>query len=422
MSEKFLQFIWEHKLYKSEKYLSGSGEKIEILDPGKHNFDSGPDFTDARIKIDGTLWAGNVEIHTRSSEWYNHNHHYDPAYNSIILHVVEYEDIEVRRESGSLIPSIELTYDKKLKEKYENLLNSTKWIACEDQLFKLDPFNIQFFLNKLIIERLELKTDAIEKLFKQNHQNLEETFYQFLARNFGFNLNTEPFELLARSTPQKLIAKHKNDLFQIESLLYGQAGMLDHEHIYNDYFTSLKKEYSFLKKKYNLTQIPGYMWKFSRSRPANFPTIRIAQFSMLMSSSSGLLSEILEIKKIEDLIKLFHVTTSSFWETHYHFDKSSEKKIKNLGKDAIEIIMINTIIPFLFFYGIQKDDQRYKDRAVDFFDNLSPESNSIINKWKKAGIKVKSALETQALIHLKNNYCDRKNCLKCQIGNKLINN
>ncbi|MFH2143426.1 MAG: DUF2851 family protein [Bacteroidota bacterium] len=421
MNEKFLQYIWEHKLYKSPNCTSGSGEKIEIIDPGKPNHDSGPDFTNARIKIDETIWAGNIEIHKNSSDWYNHNHQNDESYNSIILHVVEKDDLEVRRESGELIPSIELSYDKKLEKNYQHLIDSVKWIPCQDQLYKVDPFYLQFYLNSLIIERLESKTGIIQKLFHQNNNNWEETFYQYLARTFGFNLNSEPFELLARNTPQKLLGKHKNNLFQIEAILFGQAGMLDHTHIYNDYYSSLKKEYEFLKKKFNISPIPTHLWKFSKSRPANFPTIRIAQFSMLIQQSTNLFSKIIELKNLNDLIKLFQVKTSSFWETHYHFDNTSEKRIKNLGKSAIEIILINTIIPFLFFYGQQKDNQSIKDRAIQFIDHLPPEKNSIIGKWEKSGIQVKTALESQALIHLKNNYCDKKQCLKCQVGNKLIN-
>jgi hypothetical protein len=272
-----------------------------------------------------------------------------------------------------------------------------------------------------MIERLQSKTDDIITILKQNQNNWNETFYQLLARNFGMKTNSLPFELLAKSLPLQILSKHKNDLFQTEALLFGQSGLLNETLLGDDYYLSLRKEYSFLYKKYNLSGIESHLWKFMRLRPVNFPTIRIAQLAMLIHHSSALFSRILETENMDELRKLFSVKASEYWDTHYRFNKISEDNHpKVLGETAFENLVINTIVPLLFVYGDQHLDQKMKDRALLLLENLAPESNQIIKKWHELGIESRSAFETQALLQLKNRYCDCKKCLNCQLGAKII--
>ncbi len=420
MKEEFLQFIWKHDLFVNNKLKTVDGKTIEIIYTGQPNSDSGPDFFNARIKIDETVWAGNIEIHQKSSHWYQHKHDTDPAYNNVILHVVELHDKQVKVNEHEL-PTLEISYPVEILENYEQLLMSEKWIACEDKLAEVDPFLLRFWFSSLMIERLESKTNDILKILEQNKNNWNETFYQLLARNFGMKTNAFPFELLAKSLPLNILSKHKYDLFQIEALLFGQAGLLNETLLGDDYFLSLRKEYSYLYKKYGLSGIESHLWKFMRLRPINFPTIRIAQLAMLIHHSTALFSRILETEDLDKLNTLFNVSASEYWNNHYRFNKiSEENRQKNLGKIVFNNLLINTIAPLLFVYGDQHLDQGMKDRALFLLEKLEPESNQIIRKWNELGIGSRSAFETQALLQLKNNYCNNKKCLNCQLGTKII--
>lgn len=420
MKEEFLQFIWRHGLYQKEKLKTTDGHSIEIISGGQSNYDSGPDFFNAKVKIGKTVWAGNIEIHQKSSQWYQHRHDSDAAYENVILHVVEADDKPVRVKSHEL-PTLVLGYQKELRSNYEDLLKSKHWIACQERLAEVDPFILRFWFSSLMIERLESKTGEMVKLLEQNKNNWNETFYQLLARNFGMKTNALPFELLAKSLPLNILSKHKNDLFQTEALLFGQSGLLNEALLGDDYFLPLRKEYSFLYRKYNLSGIESHLWKFMRLRPINFPTIRIAQLAMLIHHSSALFSHVLETEDLEELRKLFKVTASEYWNTHYRFNKPSEENHpKTLGETAFNNLVINTIVPLLFVYGDQHLDQGMKDRALFMLEKLAPEENKIIRQWNESGIESRSAFETQALLQLKNNYCDQKKCLHCQLGAKII--
>jgi hypothetical protein len=338
----------------------------------------------------------------------------------VILHVVEQHDQPVRIKSHEL-PTLVLNYPDEILNNYETLLKSKRWIACDERLAKVDPFILRFWFSSLMIERLESKTGEIVKLLEQNRNYWNETFYQLLARNFGMKTNTLPFEMLAKSLPLTILSKHKSDLFQLEALLFGQSGLLNETLLGDDYFLSLRKEYSFLYKKYNLSGLESHIWKFMRLRPINFPTLRIAQLAKLIHLSSGLLSHILETESLDELRKLFDVTASGYWNSHYRFNKSSEEnRPKVLGETAFNNLVINTIVPFLFVYGDLHLDQTMKDRALFLLEKLPPESNQIIRKWNESGIESRTAFETQALLQLKNNYCDNKKCLNCQLGAKII--
>ncbi|MDO9039790.1 MAG: DUF2851 family protein, partial [Bacteroidota bacterium] len=298
MKEEFLQFIWKHGLYLKDDLKTTDGKPVEIISSGRPNTDSGPDFFNAKIRIGETIWAGNIEVHQKSSHWYHHKHDIDGAYDNVILHVVELHDKPVQVKNHEL-PTLEIRYPVEILENYELLLKSERWIACEEKLTEVDPFILRFWFSSLMIERLQSKTGDILNILKQNKNNWNETFYQLLARNFGMKTNALPFELLAKSLPLQILSKHKNDLFQIEALLFGQSGLLNETLLGDDYYLSLRKEYSYLYKKYSLSGIESHLWKFMRLRPINFPTVRIAQLAMLVHHSSALFSQILETENPE---------------------------------------------------------------------------------------------------------------------------
>lgn len=419
MKEEFIHYIWKYKLYNKEILKDQNENTIEVINQGTHNTDSGPDFFNSKIKIDDAVWAGNVEIHINSSDWYNHNHHKDKAYDNVILQVVLNNNKKVLRTNGELIPTMELKFNQELFDNYESLLKQETWIPCQNKIENLDSFIINNWLEKLGIERLEQKADKINFILQQTNNSWENAFYIQLARNFGFKLNSDPFEMLAKSLPLSYLAKHKDNLFQIEALLFGQAGFLNDESG-DEYYESLKKEYLYLKKKFQLNPIERHLWKFLRSRPGNFPTIRIAQFAKLIYSSTSLFSKLIEVNTIEDCYNLLIVKPSDYWSNHYTFNKESIQKLKVIGKSAIDILLINTIIPCLFIYGKTKGIVDLQDKAIHFLESIKPEKNSIVSKWNDLGIKSDNAFFTQALIQLKNNYCDSKKCLNCRVGNYII--
>jgi hypothetical protein len=420
MTEEFLHYIWKHRLFDNDNLFSQNGERVEVLQQGEPNTNAGPDFFNAKIRINNTLWAGNAEIHINSSDWAKHNHQTDKSYDNVILQAVFKNDAPVKRSNGEFIPTIELKFDQKLLNNYETLLQNQLWVPCQNEMKRVDSFLFGFWLNNLTIERLEKKSELIIQTLSQNNNNWEEAFYQHLMRNFGFKVNAEPFEMLAKFTPLNILAKHKNSLFQLEAMLFGQAGMLVEPILQDDYYSALQKEYLFLRKKFNLKPVEKHLWKFLRLRPVNFPTIRIAQFATLVHQSNAMFSRILESQSVNEVALMFNSGASSYWDVHYNFGKISKLKKKTLGEDMIHSILINTIIPFLFVYGKQKDNQVFKDKAVAFLEALPSENNSIIKQWKSLDIKVKTAFDTQALLQLKNEYCNRKRCLYCHVGGKII--
>ncbi len=421
LPEEFLHYIWEHRLFESENLATTDGQPLEIIQLGKRNTNSGPDFFNARIKLEDTIWAGNIEIHKNSGDWKKHQHQTDKAFDNVILHVVEKHDGEVIRSNGEKIPTLVISYPKHYRDNYERLLKSKSWIACQDQFHKTDPILLQLGFNRLMIERLEDKTSQILERLEKNNNDWNETFYQLMARMFGFKVNALPFDLLAKSVPLQVLGKHKNNLRQLEALLFGNSGLLNEQLLGDDYYLELRNEYSFLYKKYGLKGIEGHLWKFMRMRPGNFPTVRISQFAALIHRSHGLFSKIIEIEKLDRLKDLFKVQASEYWVTHYNFNKISKRKaVKELGETSINTIIINVVIPFLFVYGEKQNKDDLKNRALEFLEQLPPETNSIITGWEKLGVTSRSAFETQALIQLKNKYCEKKKCLNCQIGVKLV--
>ena len=419
MKESILHYVWQHKLFAAHNLQTTDGEHVEVIDVGRYNTDAGPDFFNSKIRIGDTLWAGNVEIHTRSTDWNRHNHQADKAYDSVILHVVSLADGDVFRMDGEKIPQMELIYPNRIETNYDKLITEQKWIPCADKIKEVPSIFIQSWKNALLTERLEQKMNAIQHLLNDNNQHWEEAFYITLARNFGFSTNSQAFENLARSLPLSVLGKHKDQLLQLEALLFGQAGLLP-ENATDEYSMKLKQEYDFLRSKFTLQPLNASQWKLLRLRPDNFPHVRIAQFSALIHSSSKLFSKIVENPHMESLRALFVCEPSTYWKTHYLFTAESALKVKKLGAQSINGILINTVVPFLFCYAHQKNNQDLKDKALQLLEQIPGERNAIITGWQNLGLESESAYDSQSLLQLKKQYCDEKKCLRCRIGHKVL--
>ncbi len=421
MNEDFLYYLWTYKLVKHNPTIT-TGEQIQIITPGIRNHDSGPDFFNAMIKIGETSWAGNVEMHVNSSDWFKHKHQNNHSYDNIILHVVYNNDKIVRRLNSEVIPTLELKnkFDPVIFSNYQNFLNSRNSIPCHNQIYQIKLFERLSWFDRLMSERLEQKSDEIIELLELSKNDLMQVFYQRLARSFGYTSNADAFEQLSSAIPLNLLTKHKDNLMQIESLLYGQSGLLPSRQS-DDYTSNLEKEWDFLRRKYSLVPMEGSLWKFMRMRPVSFPTIRISQFANLIYNSEGLLNDILEADKLQYVISLLSVAASPYWDNHYQFEKLAVGKTKKLGLSSIYIILINTIIPTLFVYGKMKNDIALQEKALSWLVEIKPESNTITREFKLMGITAENASQSQALIQLKNNYCSKKRCLNCRFGHVLLN-
>ena len=420
MKEKLLQFIWQFQYYNRSELRTTSGDTLQILDPGTANKDQGPDFLQAKVMINNTIWAGNIEIHILSTSWYLHHHDRDPSFNNIILHVVWKNDIDVYDNNGIRLPTLVLEdrVSKILLSKYESLMENAGFIACGSQIHQVNELILSSWKERLIIERLQNKSNKILSFQSENKNHWEETFWWILAGNFGIKVNSVAFEQIARSIPLNIISKHRNQLQQIESLLFGQAGLLNSDFT-ESYPLLLQKEYKFLKKKYGLNEI-SLPILFLRMRPANFPTIRLAQLAVLITNSHHLFSKIIEEHDIKEIKKLLEVTANDYWHYHYMLDAASEFKKKMLGQQTINNIIINTIVPMVYTYGHFYKNDPLIDKALRWLEQLSPENNSITEGFTKLSLSNKSSYDSQSLIHLKNEYCNSKRCLNCAIGNSLI--
>lgn len=423
MNEEFLHYIWKSGNFDIHDLSTTKGEELQIFKKGFYNTNSGPDFSDARIKLGDTTWAGNIEVHIKSSDWEKHGHTADKNYDSIVLHVVYEDDKPVKRSNGELIPTLELKnrITGQVYGKYLYLMGAKSWIPCAKEFGSIDGFVRDNWLDRVLIQRLERKSGEILQNLQHLNNDLEEAFYVQLAGNFGFKINTEPFKRLARSLPYKVIAKHRYSLVQIEALLFGQAGLLE-VFFKDEYPIKLQNEYKVLKAKFGLVPIPAHNWKFMRTRPSNFPTIRISQFANLLHSNTNLFSTLLEANKLSEIEKVFDVSTSEYWRNHYQFDKESRAADKLLGESAIQNIIINTIVPFLFVYANYKGKEELKDKALKLLEEIPAEKNHIITGFSKLGFKAGNAAQSQALIEQKNEFCTHKKCLNCGISNQIFKN
>ncbi len=421
MKEQLLHYAWRTRRFSSENLVTTKGEPIEILHPGHLNNDAGPDFLLARIKIGDTVWAGQVEMHLRSSDWQKHGHQHDPAYDNVILHVVYEDDLPVHRAGGSPIPCLEMKnrISRRLAIHYERLIHTESWVPCAERLSEADELTRSLWLDRMATERLQAKADQMAEALQLQEWDWEEVCFQFLSRSLGGKVNAEPMQMLAERTPLSLIRKYRNSLFQVEALLFGQSGLLDGD-FEEEYPQRLQQEYRFLQRKHGLQPLPATTWKYLRLRPANFPAFRIAQLATLVFQQTGLFSKIAAASSLPELANLFEVKLSNYWRSHYTFGKKAVRPPRRLGEQAIRLIIINAIAPLLFLYGQRQGGEKASTLALRLMEELEPEANSIISRWSATGLSPGSAFHSQGLLHLKQQYCNKSRCLECAIGHALL--
>ena len=419
--EHLLHYVWKHKLFPLKVLQTTKGLLVEVIDSGLQNPNAGPDFFNAKLKIDGTLWVGNIEIHTHASDWFRHGHNCDKAYDSVILHVVGEADEEITRTNGGQIPQLVLACPENVQSHYHELCVADQYPACHPVLASLPKLTVHSWLTALQTERLEQKAQLITQRLEHCNNNWEDAFFITLARNFGFGLNGDAFETWAGMLPFRAMDKHRNDLFQIEAFFYGLAGLFEDtfrkKEQEDEYSLRLCKEFRYLQRKFEITQVmDATLWRFLRLRPENFPHIRLAQLAYLYQKGDKLFSRLLEAETLAEVRKLLDARTSSYWENHYLFGRLSAKKEKTVGEKSQNLIVINTLIPFLYTYGLHKADERMCERAGRFLEELKAEDNHIIRAWSDAGLPVVTAADSQALIQLQKEYCDKRKCLFCRFG------
>ena len=422
MQEDFLHYIWKHKKFRFNNLETTTGESIVVTSVGQHNFNSGPDFFNAKIKVGDQLWAGNVEIHIKSSDWFLHSHEQDQAYDNVILHVVWEDDTEVFRKDNTPIPTLQLkdVVDVTMLNNYEKLFaKQNKWINCENDFPSTDDFVLTNWLERLYLERLERKSETINTLLVASKNDWESVFFKMLTKNFGLKVNGESFFSLGQSIDFSIIRKTQSNPQVLEAFLFGQAGLLEQD-IENAYYLDLKNEYKFLKQKFGLQNNQVLPLQFFRLRPPNFPTIRLSQLANLYNKHQNLFSKVIELNEVEDFYELFKVSTSDFWKTHYTFQKTSKTSIKTLSKSFVDLLLINTILPIKFCYAKQKGVE-IDSEIIKIATAITSEKNNIISAFNNLKKVSKSSLDSQALIQLKTEYCDKNNCLKCAVGNQFLN-
>lgn len=428
--EDLVRYVWKHKLFPFSSTQSTDGQSLEILDPGLENRNDGPDFFNAKIKINGTLWIGNVEIHGRASDWYTHGHHTNKRYDTVILHVAGTVDHTITRTDGTVIPQLELTIPAHIANNYNELRIADKYPPCHRIIPTLTNLTIHSYMSSLLHERLNMRTKQIVERYEAHDKNWDDALFCTIARNFGFGTNGDAFEIWAHRMPFRAVDKHADNLMQIEALFFGQAGLLNEASVpayYQDnlgtdeYFQTLKCEYTFLAHKFGLQPMDYTLWRLLGTRPANFPHIRLAQLAALYHKRSISVSNLLAATDHASLKALFATEASSYWDTHYVFASTSSPSVKKLiTGNATTLLLINSVVPFLYSYGRRKDDEGLCEQAINLLEQQKTENNYIIREWQSCGLSVKHAADSQALIQLKKNYCDRRDCLRCRIGYEFL--
>lgn len=423
--EQLLHYVWKHKLFPLTELSTTQGRRVEVIDPGLHNSNAGPDFFNAKVKIDGTLWVGNIEIHDKASDWVLHGHDKDERYDNVILHVCGCVDAEVMNSKGEYLTQMVLSVPDSVINNYKELLSVDQYPPCYQIIPSLARLTVHAWMSALQTERLSQKTEAIEERVKRCNGDWENAYFVTLARNFGFGINGDAFEEWALHIPLHAVDHHRDDLFQIEAIFMGQAGLLELDTIperyqkdaLNDgYFAKLRKEYQYLAHKFGLKPMDYKLWRFLRLRPQNFPHIRISQLAYLYHQRRASLSQLLETYSVKDAKEVLATAVTPYWETHYTFGSTSVRNDKNLSPFSLNLLCINTVVPILFAYGRHRGEEKYCDRAFDFLEQLKPENNHIIRLWQQCGLVVENAGDSQALIQLKKEYCDKKECLRCRFG------
>lgn len=434
MSEAFLYFLWQYQYFTKLNLTTTDGHPVQVLHPGFRNHDAGPDFFNARLLINEVEWGGTVEMHTKASDWLAHRHQHDRAYDNVILHVVWQDDRattgrRVDRANGTPLPTLELRplTNTALIDRYARLSNSPDAIPCAGQFRSVQPLRLTSMLDRAMLQRLERKAARVRAIFETTGGDWEETAYRLLAVNMGFKINAEPMAQLGRALPLKAILKHRDVLLQAEAMLFGTAGLLDttdesQPGNADEYAASLQREYRFLSVKYGLLdkQVTAYAWKWGRLRPANFPTLRLAQLARLLTNHASLFSLFVGTDNADTLLKSLQLTPSNYWQSHYRFGKATERAVPTLGPNSAGNIIINTVVPLLAAYAHHRGQPAYIDRAIALLEQLPAEKNRLTDGWDALGLGVRTAFDSQASIELYNEFCSVKKCLSCQIGAGLL--
>lgn len=421
--EQLLHYVWKHKIFPLTSLQTTSGQPVEVIDAGLLNGNAGPDFFNAKVKIEGTLWVGNVEIHAKASDWMRHGHHRDKAYDSVILHVVGEPDCNVCRTNGELVPQLLLHCPQNVICRYDELRQAEIYPPCYSILGTLPKLTVHSWLSALQVERFEQKSRTIAGRLERCNNHWEDVFFITLARNFGFGLNGDAFEAWANRLPFRAVDKHRDNLFQVEAFFLGQAGLLNEEIADDEYYRKLQKEYGYLQHKFEpAAPMTAEQWRFLRLRPGNFPHVRLAQLAYLYHRERSLFSRVMAAETLKDVKEILVAKTSSYWEEHFTFKKTSPRQEKRVGENALNLILINTVIPFLYAYGLHKADALLCERATRFLETLKAENNHVTRLWSGAGLPVFTAADSQALLQLQKEYCDKRDCLRCRFGYEYLRN
>ncbi len=423
--EKLLHYVWKHRLFPLQALATTDGREIEVLDPGLHNTHAGPDFFNAKVRIGGTLWVGNVEIHDRSSDWFAHRHQLDPHYDNVVLHVAGTVDCDVITHNGGKPPQLQLGIPPHIARGYGSLLRDDDRPPCRSVVASLPRIAAHSWLSALHVERLAAKAVDIESRAKAAAGSWEQAFFVTLARNFGFGVNADAFELWARNVPLGSVAHHRDNAFQVEAMFMGQAGLLNADALQprhraaalaDDYYRRLAAEYGYLSRKFSLHPIDHGVWRFMRLRPQNFPTIRIAQLARLYCSRQATLGALADCRTADDVRRMFATGVEGYWRTHYTFGSESREGDKRLSAASLNVLAVNTAVPVLYAYGRHRSDEAMCRRALDIMGQLPPEDNAVVRQWRECGLEAQHAADTQALIQLSRRYCERRDCLRCRFG------
>ncbi len=423
MREDLLHFIWKYKKLQFRDLVASTGEKIQVLDVGSHNHLAGPDFFNAKVQVEDQLWAGNIEIHLKSSDWYVHNHERDSKYNNVILHVVWEDDGKVFRSDNSEIPTLQLKdyISDDILNRYQNLFDKNRktFINCENEIAEIDAFTLENWMERLYFERLEQKSTLVFKLLKQSKNDWEQVLFTLLLKNFGLKINAEAFLSLANVLNFSTLRKLQANILQLESVLFGMSHLLEDDGIIDEYYIHLKKEFKYQKNKYDLVIEAVLKPEFFKLRPPNFPTIRLSQLANLYAIHRGLFHKIIAAESVEQLHLIFDISASPYWDDHFTFGKVSKKSKKKLSKKFIDLLVINTVLPLKFCYA-KHTGKEVNLEIKTIIKAIKKEENSIINKFKEHGVLTKNARGSQAMLQLYNEYCTKNKCLRCAVGNKLI--
>ncbi|MBR3625694.1 MAG: DUF2851 family protein [Bacteroidaceae bacterium] len=420
--ERLLHYVWLNRLWTPAVLKTTDGKQLEIINPGRINIHAGPDFFNASVRIDGTLWVGNIEIHIDASDWYRHGHHTDERYDNVILHVCEHADRAVMTKKGVEVQQVEISVPDYVKDNYRNLLSEMEYPPCFRVLKNMPQLMLRSWLDNMCVERMEQKTLRIEKYLKLCENDWERVFFIALSRAFGFGVNSETFEYWASRIPLNQLAHHRDDIFQVEAFFFGQAGMISDSFSkeMDDYQRKLFTEYKFLSTKFSLEPMDVNRWKFLRMRPQNFPTIRLSQLAMLYTKGALSLSTVIETDSLKALTELLSTDVSPYWQEYYTFGKRSKPCHKRIQRASLHRLILNAICPTLFAYGRYSGKEQLTERAFDLLQQLPAESDHIIRRWGEVGVKAENSADSQALLYMYSNYCQRKDCLRCVVGREYL--